>query len=205
MRVPPQRSSCIADGTSKSNKIPLWHQNSCDHATSAIQKRQKKKEQELPSLRKAEMRPFHLPFRSVSTVWLSTSTVPGESRTSICPPFLPLFPPFFIREGEIVKWPSQSNPPPRIAVSKQLRIPSFWKESAGDFLNFSRSEEISAWKLLKWLLCLISIPISTSASLPFPFFLSSLVIFLSLHYLFIFGKDRDLRRQKFSQELLDKD
>ena len=93
----------------------------------------------------------------------------------------------------------------RIAVSKQLRIRSFWKESAGDFLNFSRSEEISAWKLLKWLLCLISIPISTSASLPFPFFLSSLVIFLSLHYLFIFGKDWDLGRQKFSHELLDKD
>ena len=43
---------------------------------------------------------------------------------------LPFLPPFFIREGEIVKWPSQSNPPPRIAVSKQLRIPSFWKETA---------------------------------------------------------------------------
>ena len=83
------------------------------------------------------------------------------------------FPPFFIREGEIVKWPSQSNPP-RIAVSKQLRIRSFWKESAGDFLNFSRSEEISAWKLLKWLLCLISIPISTSAS---PFLSPSLALF----------------------------
>ena len=39
-------------------------------------------------------------------------------------------PSFLYSRGEIVKWPSQSNPP-RIAVSKQLRIRIFWKESVG--------------------------------------------------------------------------
>ena len=152
---------------------PLRYQNSCSHATSAIRRKDKKGTGTAKSAKGRDAPiPPSIPFcidslaQHIDGSWEITNIYLSSLPSS--------FPPFFIREGEIVKWPSQSNRPPRIAVSKQLRIPSFWKESAGDFLNFPRSEEISAWKLLKWLLCLISIPISTSAS---PFLSPSLALF----------------------------
>ena len=104
------RPSCAIDA----KNVPRKSESSCNYACNfGCEKK---------SLQKAAL---YLLFRSISTVWLSTSLFPVEiqEHLSICPSFLS-------SRERIVKWPSQSNPR---AVSKQLRIRIFWKESVGIF------------------------------------------------------------------------